>query len=63
MMVIKNKIKKEAASKAIDFVLEKTKYLELFDSSSEEGMMRIGNVKEFLNLSKRCQAIWFVLLP
>lgn len=50
---IKEKIEKKPVSEMIDFILERTKYLELFDKNSEEGMMRIGNIKELANLSKR----------
>src|SRR3989338_59420 len=53
MEEIKEKVGKEPVSKAIDFILERTGYLKLFDQNSEEGMMRIGNVKELADLSKR----------
>lgn len=53
MKEIKEKAEKEPVSNMIGFVLERTKYPELFDKNSEEGMTRIGNVGELADLSKR----------
>lgn len=50
---IKKNAEAKPASKAIDFALKKTKYIELFDANSEEGIGRIGNLKELVNLAKR----------
>lgn len=45
------------ASKLVSFVIKESGYLDLFDVSSEEGTMRIANIKELASLASKFDAL------
>ncbi|MCH8904728.1 MAG: UvrD-helicase domain-containing protein [Bacteroidetes bacterium] len=50
---IKKMIMMRPASKTIELLFKKSGYLEMFSPEIEEDMMHLGNIKEFLTLSRR----------
>lgn len=50
---IKSEFETTTSSKALLSLLKKTQYMSLFDPSSEEDAMRLGNIKELVSLSRR----------